>query len=366
MESVTMKVVALSRRMARFRGDSIDGNVASQEAAARSSPMGMNMAVGCRSSAWPVSCSDNAPPSAGRRRRQRRHTMPIMDRAKARKVLADYRRSRIDARVAIRAQDRSDAVAELNKQLPAVNNVLRDLTPDLSLIAARTFTKHLSAGPIVGKAMAILDAWERLDEARIAESPALPLTMLDPVIANASLPLWNVGKYRQAVSDAATSLNAFAQQRLGRRDISDRKLMSEAFSDSAPKPGEARLRPYRLGRPIEGVSAQQEGARLFAMGVFQAIRNPAHHATGDWNPLTAFHHLVALSQVAHYIRDWKLSTYLPQRVRRSLQLSPATPGTPTEATRWASASADHTHERPGSPPEPAGWPVTWLFAGRMR
>jgi len=132
-------------------------------------------------------------------------------------------------------------------------------------------TKHKSAGPIVGKAMAILEAWEALDEARIGESPALPLTMLDAVIEDAALPLWNVGKYRQAVNDAATNLNVFAQQRLGRRDISDRKLMSEAFSDTDPKPGEARLRPYRLGRPMEGVSAQQEGARLFAMGTFQAI-----------------------------------------------------------------------------------------------
>jgi hypothetical protein len=43
----------------------------------------------------------------------------------------------------------------------------------------------------------------------------------------------------------------------------------------------------------------------------QAIRSPAHHATGDWNPLTAFHDLVALSQLAHYIRDWKLVTYVP-------------------------------------------------------
>ncbi len=33
--------------------------------------------------------------------------------------------------------------------------------------------------------------------------------------------------------------------------------------------------------------------------------------TGDWNPLTAFHHLVALSQVAHYFRDWKIDTYSP-------------------------------------------------------
>ena len=72
--------------------------------------------------------------------------------------------------------------------------------------------------------------------------------MLDRVIADAALPLWEVGKYRQAVNDAATSLNQFAQQQLGRRDISDRKLMTEAFSDDPPQPGKPRLRCYRLGR----------------------------------------------------------------------------------------------------------------------
>ena len=62
---------------------------------------------------------------------------------------------------------------------------------------------------------------------------------------------------------------------------------------------------------MESVHSQQEGARFFAMGTFAAVRNPAHHETGDWNPLTAFHHLVALSQVAHYFRDWKVVKYIP-------------------------------------------------------
>jgi Protein of unknown function (Hypoth_ymh) len=60
--------------------------------------------------------------------------------------------------------------------------------------------------------------------------------MLDRVVAEAALPLWKVGKYRQAVNDAATSLNQFAQQQLGRRDLSDKKLMEEAFSDKLPSP----------------------------------------------------------------------------------------------------------------------------------
>jgi Protein of unknown function (Hypoth_ymh) len=133
--------------------------------------------------------------------------------------------------------------------------------------------------------------------------------MLDRVVAEAALPLWKAGKYRQAVNDAATSLNQFAQQQLGRRDLSDKKLMEEAFSDKPPVPGKARLRCYRLGRPMESVHSQQGGARSFCSGTFQAIRNPAHHLSGDGNPVTAFHHLVALSQVAHYFRNWKIETH---------------------------------------------------------
>jgi Protein of unknown function (Hypoth_ymh) len=233
-----------------------------------------------------------------------------MERDKAREVLADYWRAVEDAgRTPSPSAQRSDAVEALNRKLPAINYILRDLAPDHPLISASNLGQHRSARVILDKAEAILSAWEMLDQARISESPALPLMMLDPVIADAALPLWTVGKYRQAVNDAATSLNMFAQQQLGRRDISDKSLMAEAFSDKPPEAGKARLRCYRLGRPMEGVHSQQEGARMFAIGTFQAIRNPAHHVTGDWNPLTAFHHLVALSHVAHYFRDWKVVTY---------------------------------------------------------
>jgi hypothetical protein len=238
--------------------------------------------------------------------------LPIMERDKARQVLADYWQDVMDTtRTRWPSAQHSDAVAALNSKLPAVNHILRDLAPDHPLISASNLGQHRSARAILDKAEAILSTWEMLDQALIADSPALPLMMLDPVIADAALPLWRVGKYRQAVNDAATNLNAFAQRRLGRRDISDKSLMGEAFSDKPPESGKARLRCYRLGRPMESVHSQQEGARAFAIGAFQAIRNPAHHVTGDWNPLTAFHHLVALSQVAHYFRDWKLDTYSP-------------------------------------------------------
>jgi hypothetical protein len=33
--------------------------------------------------------------------------------------------------------------------------------------------------------------------------------------------------------------------------------------------------------------------------------------TGDWNPVTAFHQLSVLSQVAQYCRHWKVIMYVP-------------------------------------------------------
>jgi hypothetical protein len=41
--------------------------------------------------------------------------------------------------------------------------------------------------------------------------------------------------YRQAVHAAANAVNDFAQRKLGRRDLSDVKLMQEAFSTDPPR-----------------------------------------------------------------------------------------------------------------------------------
>jgi hypothetical protein len=55
----------------------------------------------------------------------------------------------------------------------------------------------------------------------------------------------------------------------------------------------------------------QQGALAMAQGCFQAIRNPAHHLTGDWNPVTATEHLTVLSVVARWVRHWDVVRYAP-------------------------------------------------------
>jgi hypothetical protein len=233
-----------------------------------------------------------------------------MDREAAFRYITDYW-ALVDKahKLPLFSRERRAAVKAANG-LAGVNRILRELAPDLPVISAHGIGDHVGAWPHIRRALDLITAGQEMDAYGQAAGPGLPLRLLDPVVSKVALPLWEARMYRQAVSDAATSLNRFAQDRIGRHDISDKDLMGQVFSDKEPEEGKARL--LCPGNPAsETVRSQQEGARAFAIGTFQAIRNPAHHLTGDWNPVTAFHHLAALSQVAHWFREWNVVRYVP-------------------------------------------------------
>jgi hypothetical protein len=94
-----------------------------------------------------------------------------------------------------------------------------------------------------------------------AGEPVLPMSSPDPVVSEVALPLWLAGKYRQAVNDAAISLNISVQNRIGRYDISDKDLVAQAFSEKALEEGKSRLRcPGDIARyspPLPGDAADR-------------------------------------------------------------------------------------------------------------
>jgi hypothetical protein len=53
--------------------------------------------------------------------------------------------------------------------------------------------------------------------------------------------------------------------------------------------------------------------KSWAVAIAPSTRSetPAHHLPGDRNPITGFHHLVMLSQIAHRFRDWDVVRYVP-------------------------------------------------------
>jgi hypothetical protein len=236
-----------------------------------------------------------------------------MDREAAFRQLTDYWTlvSRAQ-KLPMLSGERRATMKVVNERKTAVDLILRSLAPDLRLVGnARTVADHVALWPRFSRALGLINAWRELAECNWSgSSPAFSLSFLDPVISEVAIPLWEANKYRQAVNDAATNLNSFAQAQLGRSDIYDTALMGEAFSGDPPKPGKSRLRCPGDHRLVT-VKDQQNGARQITTGAFLAIRNPAHHMTGDWNPVTVFHHLTILSQIAHYFRHWDVVTYVP-------------------------------------------------------
>lgn len=204
-------------------------------------------------------------------------------------------------------KDRKAALEKLNNHTPAVNAVLGPL--GLGAIGGTTLNWHRDSLGQLKHATVMLAARRKMAEAssRLGQ-PALPMGVLHPLVCSVARPLWDKGNYRHAIADAATVVSNHTQNRLGRHDISDRELMAQAFSDKDPEPGKPRLRCP--GKPNSEVTrSMQEGAKLFAMGTFQAIRNPAHHTIGDGDPVTAFESLASLSKIARWVTEWDLERH---------------------------------------------------------
>jgi hypothetical protein len=111
--------------------------------------------------------------------------------------------------------------------------------------------------------------------------------------------------YRLSARAAATAVNASAQTRVGRRDVSDDRLMPDIFSGNVPKPGQTACgvpvtQPIRPSRaPARHVS--------FALGCFSCLRNPASREQEEWLEQIALECLAAFSIVARRISGWELA-----------------------------------------------------------
>ncbi len=132
------------------------------------------------------------------------------------------------------------------------------------------------------------------------DSPSLEADGLHPWVWDAARTFWESEHYRAAVHAAATSVNAHLQNKLGRRDLSDAKLVQEAFSDKAPEAGKPRLR-VAGDQADPGVQTRQRGALQLGQGAYFAFRNPAAHETGDLAEQEAMEQLATFSALARLI-----------------------------------------------------------------
>ena len=229
-----------------------------------------------------------------------------MDYEKAAADLGDYLRHVSECqKLPVLTKERRGALKSLKIEATRVNRILASLTPDHASVSGSSLASHEAAVPVVQRAQAlIIDSYRSLESRNDRGETVVTLRMLHPLVYSPAHAHWEAGRYRSAVSDAATNVSQYAQWRLGRYDISEKDLMSQAFTEKPPEQGKPRLRCP--GNPnSQTVQSQQQGAMLFSMGCYAAFRNPAQHLTGDWNPHTAFQHLAAFSIVAQWVQDWR-------------------------------------------------------------
>lgn len=142
------------------------------------------------------------------------------------------------------------------------------------------------------------------------QSPSITASALHPIIWQAAQSQWNLGFPHEAVVAATKAVNSYLQKRLNRYDLSDKKLVQEAFSDKAPEPGKPRLRFDSITQD-EARESMRQGAMNFGAGCFSAIRNPLSHLPNEdieIDEQTALEQLAAFSLLARWIDQAEVVT----------------------------------------------------------
>ncbi|MEU5660114.1 TIGR02391 family protein [Streptomyces sp. NPDC047737] len=158
------------------------------------------------------------------------------------------------------------------------------------------------------RGIALLVAQKELDDNLGSGAPQLDASTLHPWVWGSVQGLWSSGHYRQAVGMAATAVNAQAQAKIGRRDLSEWKLLTDAFAVKDPEPGKPRLR-LAVNDGSDTWKSRHEGAAAFARGVYAAIRNPIAHEVGDeLEEHQALEQLAAFSLLARWVDESTVET----------------------------------------------------------
>ena len=121
------------------------------------------------------------------------------------------------------SRERRAVMKTVNERVATVNKILRTRAPDIKLISAHWLGDHVRALPRVYQALALLRGWgEMASHEWTGGGPALPLSVLDPVVADAAMPLFQA-KSRELrgaeMSDTDRKLTAGLHRLLGRRSI---------------------------------------------------------------------------------------------------------------------------------------------------
>jgi hypothetical protein len=110
--------------------------------------------------------------------------------------------------------------------------------------------------------------------------PQLDAEQLHPLIWQAASAQWSTGHHHESVLAAAKAVNSLLQTKLQRRDLSEVKLVRDAFTDKDPTIGKPRLR-FDAIEDDQTPESMRDGVMNFGADCFMAIRKPVGHLPND-------------------------------------------------------------------------------------
>jgi uncharacterized protein (TIGR02391 family) len=142
------------------------------------------------------------------------------------------------------------------------------------------------------------------------DAPQLSAGRMHELVWRAASAQWATGHRHEAVLAAAKAVNSRLQEKLGRRDLSEAKLVREALSEKDAEPGKPRLRFPDI-EDEQTRESMRQGVMGFGAGCFQAIRNPVGHLPNEQYELdeqAALERLAALSLFVRWIEEATIET----------------------------------------------------------
>jgi hypothetical protein len=132
------------------------------------------------------------------------------------------------------------------------------------------------------------------------DAPDLSAAKMHPWVWEGARSLWQSGHFAEAVEAAGKKVNAEAQNKSGRRDVSETDLFVQLFSDDSPQVGKSRLR-LKDDDGGKTATSHRRGVRCFAEGWFAGVRNPTAHEVTELEETEALERLASLSLLARWV-----------------------------------------------------------------
>ena len=200
------------------------------------------------------------------------------------------------------SRDPTLIAADIMRAQPTLRRLLKDCGQYVRN-SGKTIGGRREHREAILRAEGVIQDRDAIAHAFAVPGPHVQAEGLHPWVWERAAELWPGKHYRQAVAAAAGNVSLQVQVKLDRWDVADDALMTAALSEKPPTLSQPRLRvPATPGRPFE--EALQQGALLYARGVWALLRNPATHNVAEvWDQQRAFEALASLSVLARVLDD---------------------------------------------------------------